>query len=140
MARRPVRFPRAHIPRSTIRRGPYRKARLGSSDRGVFRDQRAAGRTMKQRRPFPVVEAAVAAFAVVLLAVAAYLTGNQVDAQRGKYDSMSTYDAASGGYRAWYALLQQEGVRVERFERRPAVLDASVDVYVSASNAFDTIA
>jgi hypothetical protein len=94
---------------------------------------------MKQRRAFPVVETAVAALAVVLLVAAAYLTQHQREAG-SKNDSLSTYDAASGGYRAWYELLQREGVRVERFERRPAFLDASVDVYVSASNAFDTVA
>jgi uncharacterized protein DUF4350 len=95
---------------------------------------------MKQRRAFPVVEVTVAAAAVALLVAAAYLTQNQREAASSKYDSLSTYDAASGGYRAWYELLQREGVRVERFERRPAFLDPSVDVYVSASNAFDTVA
>jgi len=41
-------------------------------------------------------------------------------------DTFSTYETATGGYRAAYELLERIGVRVERFERRPAFLDASI--------------
>lgn len=89
---------------------------------------------------FPVVEIVVAILAFGALAIAAYFTARQDEAAHGGVDTFSTYDAASGGYRAWYELLSQEGVRVERFERRPAFLDSSVDVYVSASDEFSEIA
>lgn len=45
-------------------------------------------------------------------------------------DSYSTYDAAPGGYRALYDVLAREGVRAERFEQRPAFLDAGVATLV----------
>jgi hypothetical protein len=45
-------------------------------------------------------------------------------------DSFSSYDSASGGYRAFYTLLSDEGLRVDRFERRPAFLDSSIDTLV----------
>ncbi|MBD5607145.1 MAG: DUF4350 domain-containing protein, partial [Candidatus Eremiobacteraeota bacterium] len=45
-------------------------------------------------------------------------------------DSYSTYDADGGGYRAFYELLGREGVRVERFEQRPAFLGPALDTLV----------
>lgn len=47
-------------------------------------------------------------------------------------DTQSTYDAHPGGYQALYEVLRAEGVRVQRFERRPAYLDDSIDTYVVA--------
>jgi Domain of unknown function (DUF4350) len=47
----------------------------------------------------------------------------------------STYDAAPGGYRAWYELLQLEGIPATRFDERPAFLDASVGTIVLAGEA-----
>ena len=87
---------------------------------------------MKQRRAFPWVEAIVAFIAIVAIATAAYLEQLRQTAASA-FDTRSSYDAASGGYRAWFELLQREGVRVERFERRPAFLDGSIDVYVIAN-------
>jgi len=89
---------------------------------------------MTRSRSVPVVEIAVAAAAIVAIAVSAYLAGKQSESAAGGVDSRSTYDATGGGYRAWYEMLQREGIRVERFEDRPAFLDRSVDVYVLSSN------
>ena len=47
-----------------------------------------------------------------------------------RVDSFSTYDAASGGYRAAYDMLERIGISVERFERRPSFLDASIGTLV----------
>lgn len=47
-------------------------------------------------------------------------------------DSYSTFDAASGGYRAWYELLQRERVAVEQFQQHPAYLGQDVRVLVWA--------
>lgn len=87
---------------------------------------------MKTRRAFPWVEAIVAAVAIATIATAAYFE-QLAQTRTSAFDTRSSYDAASGGYRAWFELLQREGVRVERFERRPAFLDGSIDVYVLAN-------
>ena len=92
---------------------------------------------MSATRPFPTVEVVIAALAIAILAIAASVNGHGADVASKHYDTFSTYDAASGGYRAWYDLLVDEGVRVERFEKRPAFLDRSVDVYVIASNLYE---
>jgi hypothetical protein len=47
-------------------------------------------------------------------------------------DSLAVTDYRSGGYAAWFALMSREGVSVERYERRPANLDASVDTLIAA--------
>jgi hypothetical protein len=47
-------------------------------------------------------------------------------------DTFASSDYRSGGYAAWYTLLQREGVAVERFERRPANLDARIDTLIAA--------
>ena len=47
-----------------------------------------------------------------------------------RVDSFSTYDAATGGYRAAYEMLGRVGIRVERFERRPSFLDGSIATLV----------
>jgi hypothetical protein len=48
-------------------------------------------------------------------------------------DSYSSYDARSGGYRAWYELMQREGVNVGRFERHWVFLDRSIATLVCAA-------
>ena len=74
---------------------------------------------------------------IVVLAIAV-LTYVSVERQAAKEraqvlpDSYSTHDAKSGGYRAWFELMQREGVNVERFELRPAFLDRSVRTLVWA--------
>jgi len=53
-------------------------------------------------------------------------------------DTYSTYDARSGGYRAWYELLEREGVDVTRFERPAAFLDDSIKILIiSTPLSFD---
>ncbi|HYK52739.1 MAG TPA: DUF4350 domain-containing protein [Candidatus Eremiobacteraceae bacterium] len=88
---------------------------------------------MKQRRAFPWVETIVTLVAVAAIATVGYFQQLRESALTSSFDTRSSYDAASGGYRAWFELLQREGVRVERFEQRPAFLDGSVDVYILAN-------
>jgi len=88
---------------------------------------------MTQGRSFPWIEAVIAFVAIATIATAAYIQQLRQTASSA-FDTRSTYDAASGGYRAWFELLQREGVRVERFERRPAFLDGSVDVFILAND------
>jgi len=47
-------------------------------------------------------------------------------------DTFSSTDYRSGGYAAWYELLAREGVAVERFEHRPAELNAGEDTLIAA--------
>lgn len=47
-------------------------------------------------------------------------------------DTFASTDYRSGGYAAWFTLLEREGVAVERFERRPADLDSAIDTLVAA--------
>jgi hypothetical protein len=89
---------------------------------------------MIQKRTLPVAEAIIVTLAVAALVIGAYASGRREESSVSQFDTRSSYDAASGGYRAWYELLDREGVRIERFERRPAFLDQSVDVYITASN------
>jgi hypothetical protein len=95
---------------------------------------------MRPVRHLPVTEALIVVAAIGAVALAAYFGGRVSQAAGGSYDTFSTYDAASGGYRAWYELLQREGIRVARFERRPAFIDSSVDVYVMSGDLFGIIA
>jgi hypothetical protein len=78
----------------------------------------------------PVLEIALIVLALAALVVMAVL--NERRSQTVETDSYSSYDAATGGYRAFYELLQREGVRVERFQQRPGSLDAAVDTLVYA--------
>ncbi len=53
--------------------------------------------------------------------------------QQGATDTFASTDYRSGGYAAWFTLLQREGVATERFERRPAELDAHIDTLIAAA-------
>jgi hypothetical protein len=53
------------------------------------------------------------------------------------FDTFSSYDFQRGGYRAWYDLLNREGIRVTRYQRRPAYLNDSISTLVIANNEFD---
>ena len=55
------------------------------------------------------------------------------------YDTYSSYDYRPGGYRAWFELLRREGVRVDRYTRRPAFLNEAVGTLIVANNDFDTM-
>ena len=88
---------------------------------------------MKQppaRRPFPIAESIAALLVVAGYGTIAYLQLQAQMAAMPHFDTQSTYDAAPGGYRALYEVLQREGVRVEQFERHAAFLDDSIDVFV----------
>jgi hypothetical protein len=79
-------------------------------------------------RGLPRLETALLVAGIALLTWVGSATAPEPDGP--PLDSFSSYDAASGGYRALYSLLAEEGVRVERFERRPAFLDASIDTLI----------
>ncbi len=89
-------------------------------------------------RRLPKLETAILVIAVAVLVALAVATGKQRETGPA-IDSFSSYDSASGGYRALYQMLGKLGVRVDRFERRPAFLDAGIDtlVYVEPYD-FDT--
>ena len=86
---------------------------------------------MRERlRGLPVRDLVILAVAVALI-TALNVLRTRTDQQLARgLDSYSSYDAASGGYRAWYELLQREKVAVERFEQRPAFLDRKLDTLV----------
>lgn len=78
-------------------------------------------------RRLPPFETAFVAVAVVALGFAGLLFRAP---QQAPPDSRSAADSAPGGVRAWYEMLQREGVRVTEFERPAAFLDASIDTLV----------
>jgi hypothetical protein len=67
---------------------------------------------------------------VLGVALLAYIGVVSEQRQRAAVDTYSTYDARSGGYRAWYELLEREGVDVTRFERQAAFLDDSIQTLI----------
>ena len=81
-------------------------------------------------RRFPIVEISLAAAAFVLLVTIAVQREN-LKAQAA-YDTFSTFDYRSGGYRAWFDLLDCLGRKPERFERYPVFLDGSVATLIAA--------
>lgn len=74
-------------------------------------------------------ETAVLALALVVL-VALGIARDRADHPPSAIDTYSTYDTATGGYRAAYELLERVGLRVDRFERRPFFLDRSIATLV----------
>ncbi len=89
---------------------------------------------MRRARAWVRRETVLLAVAIAVL-VAVGVIANRVNEKPSSFDSFSTYDASPGGYRALYALLGRENLRVERFEQRPAFLDAGIAtlVYVEPS-------
>jgi hypothetical protein len=59
--------------------------------------------------------------------------------QVATYDSFSSFDYQRGGYRAWFEMLQAEGVRVARFEQHPVYLNDSIATLILANNEFDAL-
>ncbi len=88
-------------------------------------------------RRVPPLETAIVAVALAILVTIAVI-GERTKPQPLPLDSYSTFDAASGGYRAWYELLLRLSVRAERFTARPAFLEGGIDTLVWAEPlAFD---
>lgn len=85
-------------------------------------------------RDFPWTEVIVLLLAACAVLFVAYAGYRRQAANAPRYDTFSSYDAHSGGYRAWYELMQREGARIQRFERRPAFLDASIGTLIAAPN------
>ncbi len=84
---------------------------------------------LRALRRLPPLETGILVLAVAILAGLGF--ARQATPQSGPVlDSFSSFDAASGGYRAFYTLLEREGIRVERFEQRPAFLGADTDTLV----------
>jgi hypothetical protein len=80
-------------------------------------------------RRFATLDVAIFAVAIAIL-TSLELAHQQPPPPGPPVDSYSSYDAASGGYRALYELLAREGVRVERFERQPGFLDPGITTLV----------
>jgi hypothetical protein len=88
---------------------------------------------MRERlRALPWRDLSILAVALALITAFNVLSARTSEEQGVTLDSYSTYDAANGGYRAWYELLQREKIRIERFERRPAFLDGSLGTLIWA--------
>lgn len=83
------------------------------------------------------VELWIALFVVGCFIAIGILDYNHERRQAASFDSFSSFDYQRGGYRAWYEMLQREGVRVARFQQRPAYLNDSVATLIIANNAFD---
>jgi len=81
-----------------------------------------------------VVVLVLASAAIFTLVIAAELRQR---ALAPRYDTFSSYDAHSGGYRAWYELLARMGSHVERFTQRSAFLDRSIDTLIVAPNSYE---
>jgi hypothetical protein len=74
-------------------------------------------------------DAVLAIAAALLVGLVAVLTNREPPE---RIDSYASDDYASGGYSAFAALLEREGVRTQAFVLRPAELDAATDTLVSA--------
>jgi len=83
-------------------------------------------------RDFPWTEVVIVLLAACAVLVIAYANFRRQQENAPRYDTYSSYDSHSGGYRAWYELMRREGARVERFERRPAFLDAAIGTLIVA--------
>ncbi|GAC1420717.1 MAG: hypothetical protein NVSMB5_13330 [Candidatus Velthaea sp.] len=73
-------------------------------------------------------ETIAAIIAIGVLAATAVLTQR---ADRERIDSYASTDYASGGVHAWVRMLEREGLRTQRFVRRPVELDSSIDTLIS---------
>lgn len=71
-------------------------------------------------RRIPIAESAVLVLAIAVMAVVGVLQGQR---NGTTVETYSTYDSNSGGFRAWYQLLEREGLRTSRFEERATFLD-----------------
>jgi hypothetical protein len=77
----------------------------------------------------PAPQTLAAAGVLGLLALVAVITSHS---ENPTYDSYASTDYDRGGYRAWAALLEREGIATTRFVLRPIELDDRIDTLVSA--------
>jgi len=82
-------------------------------------------------RALPLRDLALLAAAIGLITTFNLLSARG-ERQVAQLDSYSSHDTASGGYRAWYEMLQREKIGIERFEQRPAFLSGSLDTLIWA--------
>ena len=82
-------------------------------------------------RRLPPLETAILAGALAILVAIAF-AGERTTPAPLQLDSYSSFDASSGGLRAFYETLGRVGIGVERFTARPAFLDRSLDTLVWA--------
>jgi hypothetical protein len=85
---------------------------------------------MRALRGIRATDVVLAALVLAGVVLTAFL---QAAPQAAASDTFASTDYRSGGYAAWYELLRREGIAVERFEQRPADLDAAVDTLIAAS-------
>jgi hypothetical protein len=71
--------------------------------------------------------------ATVLLAVLVLSAWLGRGTAGGNFDTFASSDFRSGGYAAWFDLMQREGAAVETFARRPAELDARIRTLIVAT-------
>jgi len=83
-------------------------------------------------RRLPRIELAIIALAIGVLTFIGLERQWNAERAHVEPDSYSTLDSASGGYRAWYELLEREGAHVARFEERAAFLDRSIHTLIWA--------
>ena len=81
-------------------------------------------------RRFPLAELLIAAAAFGLLV--AISVQREARKSEAAFDTFSTYDYRSGGYRAWYELLERLGWSTPAIERYPVFLDDSVATLIAA--------
>lgn len=94
---------------------------------------------MMSRRPRISIEVLIGLAALACFIVIAVLDHERQQRSVESYDTFSTTDYRSGGYHAWYDMLQREGVSVQRFQRRPGYLNSDVSTFVVANNTFETM-
>lgn len=127
-----------HPAAETHARGPGVSGARGGG--GTIEASRRGGENGALRdivRRLPPLEFAIVAIALGLLVALSVYGGRGVSAPT--LDSFSSFDASSGGYRAFYELLAREGVHVDRFEQHPAFLDGGIGTLLWAQPLpFDT--
>jgi hypothetical protein len=90
-------------------------------------------------RRFSLADLAIALLVAGCFIAIALLDYGHKEQALQTYDSFSSFDYQHGGYRAWFEMLHDEGVRVARMEQRPAYLNGSVSTLIVANNAFDAL-
>jgi hypothetical protein len=88
-------------------------------------------------RSLPLLEIFLVLLCVVAFVFLGAIQYRRQQAALPRVSTYSSFDTAGGGYAAWYELLQREGVRVGRYERRAAYLTNDVDTLIVAPNILE---